>query len=143
MSYDKLIKSGRRRPFFTPGETTRTVSIGRADIERLVPHRDPFLLVDEITALDLDEKAALGKRVIDPADPILKGHFPGEPIYPGFLMLEMMGQCGLCLNYLGGLSRLLGDYETARSRFERCLSIHQKALGPEHPRTIKSMISLA
>jgi 3-hydroxymyristoyl/3-hydroxydecanoyl-(acyl carrier protein) dehydratase len=100
MSFEKQLKAGRRRPIFTPGETTRAVSLGRREIEQLVPHRDPFLLVDRITAVDLEVRAAIGVRRIDPADPILAGHFPGEPIYPGFLMLEMMGQLGLCLNHL-------------------------------------------
>lgn len=106
MSYEKQIKAGRRRPFFTPGETTRSVSIDRSGIEQLVPHRDPFLLVDRITDIDLEHRAALGTRTIDPADPILAGHFPGDPIYPGFLMLEMMGQLGLCLNHLVSSGRV-------------------------------------
>jgi 3-hydroxyacyl-[acyl-carrier-protein] dehydratase len=106
MTYEKQLKAGRRRPIFTPGETTRTVSHGRSEIEQLVPHRAPFLLVDAISALDLEARAAIGSRRIDPADPILAGHFPGDPIYPGFLMLEMMGQLGLCLNHLASSGRV-------------------------------------
>jgi len=106
MSYDKVIRAGRRRPFFTRCETTQTVDIGREDIQRLVPHRDPFLLLDAISAIDLEERAVIGRRRIDPADPILAGHFPGDPIYPGFLMLEMMGQLGLCLNHLSSAGRV-------------------------------------
>lgn len=106
MPYEKQLKSGRRRPIFTPGETTRKVAIGRRQVEQLVPHRDPFLLVDGITAIDLEARAAIGNRHIDPADPILAGHFPGDPIYPGFLMLEMMGQLGLCLNHLATSGRV-------------------------------------
>ncbi len=106
MSYEKQLKSGRRRPLFTPGEATRVVSIQRREIEQLVPHRDPMLLLDRVTSVDLEQRAATGTRLIDPLDPILAGHFPGEPIYPGFLMLEMMGQLGLCLQHLDSAGRV-------------------------------------
>jgi 3-hydroxyacyl-[acyl-carrier-protein] dehydratase len=105
MSIESLIKTGRRRPIFTPGETTTAVDLGRADLERLIPHRSPFLLLDGIHAVDLAARAALGRRLIDPADPILVGHFPGDPIYPGVLLLEMIGQLGLCLFQLARWGR--------------------------------------
>ena len=105
MAYEKLIKAGRRRALFVPRAPTTTVDLGQAAIEQLVPHRAPFLLVDGITAVDLEARAGAGRRRIDPADPILAGHFPGQPIYPGFLMLEMMGQLGLCLHHLCSAGR--------------------------------------
>ena len=123
MSFDKLIKAGRRRPFFTPGEQTVAVALGRSQIERMVPHRPPFLLLDQIHAVDLAARAAVGRRRIDPEDPVLAGHFPGDPIYPGVLMIEMMGQLGLCLHHLCHAGRTSVTQED-RPRPVRLLKLH-------------------
>lgn len=90
-------RAGKKKPIWTPGPATRVVDHGRSAVERLLPHRDPFLFVDRITAVDLSQQAITGKRRIDPADPVFVGHFPGMPIYPGVLQIETMGQLGICL----------------------------------------------
>jgi 3-hydroxymyristoyl/3-hydroxydecanoyl-(acyl carrier protein) dehydratase len=95
-----LVRTGKKRPLWTPGPLTHEVSLGREAIERLLPHRDPFLFVDRITAIDLRVPAISGRRRIDPRDPIFAGHFPGAPLYPGVLQLETMGQLGICLAHL-------------------------------------------
>ena len=87
----------RRRPLWEPAASTARVSLGRSEIERLIPHRPPFLLIDEITAVDLKQNAAQARRVIDAGDSIFRGHFPGDPVYPGVLQLEMVGQLGVWL----------------------------------------------
>ena len=92
-----LARAGKKRPLWTPGLATREVDLGRDAVERLLPHRDPFLFVDRITAVDLAVPAIAGRRRIDPADPLFAGHFPGMPLYPGVLQLETMGQLGICL----------------------------------------------
>jgi len=94
---ESLAKSARRRPLWTPAESALRVSVGRQGIERLLPHRDPFLLIDDVTEVGLAEQAIRGRRRVDPGDPVFRGHFPGNPIYPGVLQLEMTGQLGLCL----------------------------------------------
>lgn len=92
-----LTKSARRRPLWIPNGTALRVSIGQEGLQRLLPHRPPFLLVDEITDIGLQDQAIKGRRFVDPTDPVFVGHFPGDPIYPGALQLEMIGQLGLCL----------------------------------------------
>lgn len=94
-----LMRSGKRRRIYEPGPTTRDVEHGRAAIEKLLPHRDPFLFVDLITAVDLEQAALTARRVIAADDPLFEGHFPGHPIYPGVLQLETMGQAGICLTH--------------------------------------------
>lgn len=87
----------RRRLLWEPGVSTRQVSLGQTEIERFLPHRAPFLLIDEITAVDTEQGAAQGRRVLDATNPIFAGHFPGDPVFPGMLQLEMAGQLGVWL----------------------------------------------
>jgi 3-hydroxyacyl-[acyl-carrier-protein] dehydratase len=91
-----LVRAGRKRLLFEP-TTLQAVRLGRDEIERLLHHREPFLLIDRVTAVDRTGLAAAGTRRIDSADPLLLGHFPNDPIYPGVLQLEIIGQLGLCL----------------------------------------------
>lgn len=74
-----------RDPLWRPGPTTRAVNHGRAAIERILEHRDPFLFVDAILDVDLEARALRALAV------------PLGPVSSEFLSLEIMGQAGLCL----------------------------------------------
>lgn len=61
-------------------------------IIRIIPHRHPFLLVDEVT--EFGEDYVRGSRSLSISDPVFAGHFPGHPVYPGVLQIETMAQLG-------------------------------------------------
>ena len=62
------------------------------DIESLLPHRKPFLFVDEIVSAD--EKGSVCEHTFTPDEFFFKGHFPQYPVVPGVILVETMAQCG-------------------------------------------------
>ena len=62
-------------------------------IKEIIPHRDPFLLIDEIVELEPGVRA-VGKKYLKPEETWFKGHFPQEPVQPGVLTIEMLAQTG-------------------------------------------------
>ena len=67
--------------------------LGRAEIEAILPHREPFLLIDEVVTLEPGARVVARKRVRGD-EWYLSGHFPGNPIMPGVLMVEALAQAG-------------------------------------------------
>ena len=62
-------------------------------IQKILPHRFPFLLVVRVTALTPNE-SLIGYKNVTIGEQIFEGHFPGHPIYPGVMILEGMAQAG-------------------------------------------------
>ena len=74
-------------------KTRLETPLGRAEIEAILPHRDPFLLIDEVLELEPGARV-VARKTVRPDEWYLEGHFPGRPIMPGVLIVEAMAQTG-------------------------------------------------
>ena len=70
--------------------------IGYAEIEQLIPHRAPFLLIDQLKDIELGVSIT-GIKAVSGNEPYFQGHFPGNPVMPGVLIVEAMAQAASCL----------------------------------------------
>lgn len=108
-----------------------------AMIKRMIPHRYPFLMIDRVVDLKSGE-SAVGVKNVTVNEPQFDGHFPGEPIMPGVLVLEAMAQTAAVLvNYtLDMIDKPLGIYLLTMdgSRFRKkvvpgdVLELHMRVL---------------
>jgi 3-hydroxyacyl-[acyl-carrier-protein] dehydratase len=75
--------------------------IEAVDIQKYLPHRYPFLLIDRVLSMELEpEKRLIGVKNLSINESFFQGHFPGNPIMPGVLMIEAMAQAAGMLAHL-------------------------------------------
>ena len=126
MDYEKLLKSYRKKTLAKLEDFPDRVNYGLPDIKKLIPHREPFLFLDNILGIDLQQGQIIGTRHIFGDDPIFKGHFPDFPVYPASLQLEMIGQMGLCLYYFihNNTTNIKAEVKPPGIRVSRVLGAH-------------------
>ncbi len=71
-------------------------NIGIHEIRKLIPHREPFLFLDELVKIER-LKNATGIKTFTTEEHFFKGHFPGQPVVPGVILIEMMAQTAAAL----------------------------------------------
>lgn len=69
----------------------------KEQIKEIIPHRDPFLLVDQINYISEDGRTIEGELQLTGEEAFFKGHFPGFPVMPGVLIVEALAQVGSVL----------------------------------------------
>jgi 3-hydroxyacyl-[acyl-carrier-protein] dehydratase len=82
----------------------------REEIKKILPHREPMLLIDEANLLD--EATAEGFYTVRGDEYFLQGHFPGNPVVPGVILCEIMAQTCCVLMGEGGNSEGMTPYYT-------------------------------
>lgn len=141
MDYDQVLRKKRKKLIAEPESFPVRLSYGKEDIQKIVPHREPFLLVDKLTGLDLENKIISGSTYIDPGLPLFKGHFPDFPVYPGCMEVEMTGQLGLCMNYfiVNNVIEIIGTPEITPIRATRIVGAYY--LQPVLPDTTVQIVA--
>ncbi len=97
------------------------VNYGKNEVNKIIPHREPFNLISTIVAINLSHQIIEVTSKVDPKDPVFAGHFPGQPVYPGVFQIETMGQAGLCLAYFvkNNTTEIKNNSEPVKGLFTR------------------------
>ena len=74
------------------------MNINKDDIKKYLPHREPFLFIDEVVDIK-DNQIIHAKKIISKDEYFLEGHFPGNPIFPGVILIEALGQASGILGF--------------------------------------------
>jgi 3-hydroxyacyl-[acyl-carrier-protein] dehydratase len=83
----------------------KTVVLSTKEIQKILPHRYPFLLIDRVISIDLEENEIICAKNVTVNEPFFQGHFPGAPIMPGVLILEALAQAGGILVHQKGYDK--------------------------------------
>ncbi|HEX2582778.1 MAG TPA: 3-hydroxyacyl-ACP dehydratase FabZ [Chlamydiales bacterium] len=83
----------------------KTVVLSTKEVQKILPHRYPFLMVDRVLSIDLEASEIICVKNVTVNEPFFQGHFPGAPIMPGVLILEALAQAGGILVHQKGYDK--------------------------------------
>jgi 3-hydroxyacyl-[acyl-carrier-protein] dehydratase len=98
----------------------RSFVLSAKEIEQILPHRYPFLLVDRVVDINLEENEIVGMKNITVNEPFFQGHFPGAPIMPGVLIIEALAQTGgILVHQKGYVKKIAVLLNVANAKFRK------------------------
>jgi 3-hydroxyacyl-[acyl-carrier-protein] dehydratase len=99
---------------------TRLETADIAMVLKMLPHRYPFLMVDRVVDIQGDE-SGIGIKNVTINEPQFQGHFPGNPVFPGVLMIEGMAQTAgvLCIAATGAQPKLVFFLTIDKAKFRK------------------------
>jgi 3-hydroxyacyl-[acyl-carrier-protein] dehydratase len=141
MDHQQLLKTFRKKLLSDCSTSLISCDYGLDDIKKIIPHREPFLLIDHISGIDLANEIICGSKNCPADDPVFAGHFPGFPAYPGTLQAEAAGQMGICLCYFltERTTTIPSQQKTLRIRATKLLGAH--FLEPVVPGSLMKLVS--
>jgi 3-hydroxyacyl-[acyl-carrier-protein] dehydratase len=92
-----VLRDACRARLAPPGAPDAAAVLDRAGVQRLIPHRDPFLFVDRVDLLDPAAGVIAAAFDLGRSAAVFAGHFPDQPVWPGVLQIEAIAQAGCVL----------------------------------------------
>ena len=115
--------------------TSKPVTLENKQIREILPHGYPFLLVDKVISIDLQKNEIIAQKNVTINEEFFQGHFPGNPIMPGVLILEALAQAGgILVHKKGNTDRIALLLNVSNAKFRKpvlpgdILHLHAKAL---------------
>ena len=115
--------------------STNKIILDHKEIEKILPHRFPFLLVDRVVHLDLKNNEIIGQKNVTINEQYFLGHFPNVPIMPGVLIIEAMAQTGgILVHQKGYINKIAVLLRVSDVRFRKpiypgdIIFLHAKAI---------------